>query len=422
VRTIKARRHAATKLQSFFRRKLGWNRLQQLRLEYHSARKLQIRSRARLVVTARIARLRLVEWLEVTYSTLVVQSCQRCIIARRLSSAKKESLKAQGLYVERRKKTVKADSRPSSKKGKKKKKKKTIEADASVTKDANPFFAKLSKALQNYDLHWLAYYGRDPLFGTKRLKRMAMRAAKMMCLRPGTRIRTVYGPALVVAYPAAKLVSTETPVESSDATAATAKLALADAEQLPATTDEEKAAKAQALESAAQALGKTENELRVPHTGFVAILVLGCREPLDVVPPLTCAERKAIISSPTLPKYAAVIRLGSIDAYRSVLDRLLILQCKTRYQQANRRVERLSKHTYAAMTIQLLCRQWIARRVKAKLLCQCIGRMFLAKCKMYFKILEIRSIKQIQIAYRIMKAYRVLDDAVRRAARHHGLI
>ena len=419
VRTIKARRHAATKLQSFFRRKLGWNRLQQLRLEYHSARKLQIRSRSRLVGTARIARLRLVEWLEVTYSTLVVQSCQRCIIARRLSSAKKESLKAQGLYVERRKKTVKADSRPSSKKGKKKKKK-TIEADTSVTKDANPFFAKLSKALQNYDLHWLAYYGRDPLFGTKRLKRMAMRAAKMMCLRPGTRIRTVYGPALVVAYPAPKLVSTETPVESSDATAATAKLALADAEQLPATTEEEKAAKARALESATKALGKAENELRVPHTGFVAILVLGCREPLDVVPPLTCAERKAIISSPTLPKYPSVIRLGSIDAYRSVLDRLLILQCKTRYQQANRRVERLRKHTYAAMTIQLLCRQWIARRVKAKLLCQCIGRMFLAKCKMYFKILEIRSIKQIQSAYRIMKAYRVLDE--RRCVEPHAIM
>ena len=75
------------------------------------------------------------------------------------------------------------------------------------------FFSKLRKALQNYDLNWLCYYGRDPLFGTKRLKRMAMRAAKMMCLRPGTRIRTVYGPALVVEYPAPKLPYVETPRE-----------------------------------------------------------------------------------------------------------------------------------------------------------------------------------------------------------------
>ena len=106
VRTIKARKHAATKLQSFFRRKIGWNRLQQKRLEYHSARKLQIRSRRRLVGTARIARLRLVEWLEVTYSTLVVQSLQRCIIARKLSAERKEELKSQGLFVERKRKVV----------------------------------------------------------------------------------------------------------------------------------------------------------------------------------------------------------------------------------------------------------------------------------------------------------------------------
>ena len=96
----------------------------------------------------------------------------------------------------------KASKKTKKKRKKKKKKPKEIEAEASTDSkpkaEANPFFSKLSKALQNYDLNWLCYYGRDPLFGTKRLKRMAMRAAKMMCLRPGTRIRTVYGPALVV--------------------------------------------------------------------------------------------------------------------------------------------------------------------------------------------------------------------------------
>ena len=62
------------------------------------------------------------------------------------------------------------------KKKKKKKKVQAIEAEASTDSkpktgaEANPFFSKLSKALQNYDLNWLCYYGRDPLFGTKRLK------------------------------------------------------------------------------------------------------------------------------------------------------------------------------------------------------------------------------------------------------------
>ena len=111
----------------------------------------------------------------------------------------------------------KASKKTKKRKKKKKKKPKEIEAEASTDSkpksgaEANPFFSKLSKALQNYDLNWLCYYGRDPLFGTKRLKRMAMRAAKMMCLRPGTRIRTVYGPALVVEYPAPKLPYVETP-------------------------------------------------------------------------------------------------------------------------------------------------------------------------------------------------------------------
>ena len=133
-----------------------------------------------MVGTARIARLRLVEWLEITYSTLVVQSLQRCIIARKLSAERKEELKAQGLFVERKRKVVQEEESPdkASKKSKKKKKKKkkkvqAIEAEASTDSkpktgaEANPFFSKLSKALQNYDLNWLCYYGRDPLFGTK---------------------------------------------------------------------------------------------------------------------------------------------------------------------------------------------------------------------------------------------------------------
>ena len=456
VRTIKARKHAATKLQSFFRRKIGWNRLQQKRLEYHSARKLQIRSRRRLVGTARIARLRLIEWLQITYSTLVVQSLQRCIIARKLSAERKEELKSQGLYVERKRKVVQEEESPdkASKKSKKKKKKKkkkaqAIEAEASTDSkpksgaEANPFFSKLSKALQNYDLNWLCYYGRDPLFGTKRLKRMAMRAAKMMCLRPGTRIRTVYGPALVVEYPAPKLPYVETPREegpppahvTSEIAVNNAKTALADAEQMNAETDIEQQAKQAVIDDATQVLeaakskhaealknkpAEVEKGLRIPHRGFVSVLLLGCREPLDVLPPLTCAERKAMVSSEAVPRYPAVIRLGSIDAYKSVLDRLLIIQCKTRYQQACRRVERLRKHTYAAMAIQALCRAWIARRVAAKLLIQAVGRMFLAKCKLAFKKLEIASILQIQCAYRCMKAYRVLDE--RRCVIPHAIM
>jgi len=214
-----------------------------------------------------------------------------------------------------------------------------------------------------------------------------------------------------------------------------AKSALSDAEQMSAETDIEQQAKQAAIDDATKVLEEAkakhaealrnkppevEKGLRIPHRGFVSVLLLGCREPLDVLPPLTCAERKAMVESKAVPRYPSVIRLGSIDAYKSVLDRLLIIQCKTRYQQACRRVERLRKHTYAAMAIQQLCRAWIARRVAAKLLIQAVGRMFLAKCKLAFKKLEIASILQIQCAYRCMKAYRVLDE--RRCVIPHAIM
>jgi hypothetical protein len=72
------------------------------------------------------------------------------------------------------------------------------------------------------------------------------------------------------------------------------------------------------------------------------------------------------------------------------------------------------------MAIQQLCRSWIARRVAAKLLIQATGRMFLAKCKLAFKKLEIQSILQIQCAYRCMRAYRVLDE--RRCVLPHAIM
>ena len=132
----------------------------------------------------------------------------------------------------------------------------------------------------------------------------------MMCLRPGTRIRTVYGPALVVEYPAPKLPYVETPRPDgpppADVTAEievnNAKTALADAEQMSAETDIEQQAKQAAIDDATKVLEdakakhaealrnkppEVEKGLRIPHRGFVSVLLLGCREPLDVLPPLT---------------------------------------------------------------------------------------------------------------------------------------
>ena len=105
-----------------------------------------------------------------------------------------------------------------------------------------------------------------------------------------------------------------------------AKSTLSDAEQLAAATEVEQEAKQAAIDDATSVLEKAkathaealrnkppevEKGLRIPHRGFVSVLLLGCREPLDVLPPLTCAERKAMVESKAVPRYPSVIRLGT---------------------------------------------------------------------------------------------------------------
>ena len=392
LKQIKVRKHAATKLQSFFRRRLGWDALQRQRLEYHAARTIAIRARSRIVGTARAARCRLVEWIERTFAILTIQGAARMIFARDAVLSKKNELRKAGKLEARRprrasrgslgEKPQRRASRGSLGDAAAQRRRKSREdvlgasspqrrasrgslGDAArrvsqeeMTSPERPSgdvrFDRLSRELRTYELKWLAYYGRDPFFGTKRLKRMAMAAAMGMVKRPGTRIRTAYGPALVVAYPAPAL-----PVDDGDFETAARPLA-----QEPAEDKLGGAAKASRGKIADDAKSADDDDAkdgassspspegapakdappvvpevgwRVPSSGFVAVEMLGCREPLDVVPALSSEERKAVVAG--CARYPMTIRLGSIDAYKSVLDRLLMIQCKTRFQQARRRRE-----------------------------------------------------------------------------------
>ncbi|KAH8044238.1 hypothetical protein JL722_14795 [Aureococcus anophagefferens] len=105
--------------------------------------------------------------------------------------------------------------------------------------------------------------------------------------------------------------------------------------------------------------------------GFVLVELLGCREPLDVRPSLDAADREEMVEK--APRHEATIRLGSVDAFKSVLDRLVMLQCKFRFLQARR------------------------------------ARMFLGKLALRNKRREVEAAKTLQRAYRMMHAKRELD-------------
>ncbi|KAH8063762.1 hypothetical protein JL722_2949 [Aureococcus anophagefferens] len=93
VRMIKVRRHAAVKLESFFRRRIAWEALQVKRKEYHAARRIQIVAKRRVVATARIARLRIVLWIEQTFAILTIQGMARIVQARERVLEKKAAIR-----------------------------------------------------------------------------------------------------------------------------------------------------------------------------------------------------------------------------------------------------------------------------------------------------------------------------------------
>ncbi|KAH8076212.1 hypothetical protein JL721_203 [Aureococcus anophagefferens] len=416
VRMIKVRRHAAVKLESFFRRRIAWEALQVKRKEYHAARRIQIVAKRRVVATARIARLRIVLWIEQTFAILTIQGMARIVQARERVLEKKAAIREAELAERRTAQTqgVAARSDP-------------------AWRARQQAMQHISRNLRAWDLNWLIYYGRDATFGTKRLRRIAMRAAKTMISNAGTRIRTVYGPAIVLEYPAPPLDHEFADGDDDDSVNAIYRksqvgLRLEIAQENmgfkggPVRGDQRGTVEivqagdgggdgAAAPEAAGPAPAEPEEPvevgLRVPSKGFVLVELLGCREPLDVRPSLDAADREEMVEK--APRHEATIRLGSVDAFKSVLDRLVMLQCKFRFLQARWLVERLLRQTIAARTIQAMVREWLVKRVAAKIRLQAAARMFLGKLALRNKRREVEAAKTLQRAYRMMHAKRELD-------------
>ena len=96
--------------------------------------------------------------------------------------------------------------------------------------------------------------------------------------------------------------------------------------------------------------------------------------------------------------------------WTGVLDRLIMLQCKFRFLQARWLVDRLLRQTAAAKVLQAMIRDWLAKRVAAKIKLQAFARMFLGKLALRQKRREVDAAKTLQRAYRMMHAKRELDD------------
>ena len=66
----------------------------------------------------------------------------------------------------------------------------------------------------------------------------------------------------------------------------------------------------------------------------------------------------------------------------------LLFCCKFRFVAARWLVEKLLRQTYAARKIQACVREWLKRRVKAKIVLQSAARMFLGKPHPYARFLR----------------------------------
>ncbi|KAH8096114.1 hypothetical protein JL720_3465 [Aureococcus anophagefferens] len=333
VRMIKVRRHAAVKLESFFRRRIAWEALQVKRKE-----------RGERVLEKKAA-------------------------IREAELAERRTAQTQG---------VAARSDP-------------------AWRARQQAMQHISRNLRAWDLNWLIYYGRDATFGTKRLRRIAMRAAKTMISNAGTRIRTV-GLRLEIAQE--NMGFKGGPVRGD-------QRGTVEIVQAGDGGGDGAAAPEAAGPAPAEPEEPVEVGLRVPSKGFVLVELLGCREPLDVRPSLDAADREEMVEK--APRHEATIRLGSVDAFKSVLDRLVMLQCKFRFLQARWLVERLLRQTIAARTIQAMVREWLVKRVAAKIRLQAAARMFLGKLALRNKRREVEAAKTLQRAYRMMHAKRELD-------------
>lgn len=296
LRYLNVQRRATLRLQAFFRRRFAFKELQSLRARYHAATKCQLVVRRHFVAPIAAARVRLVYWVEKISATLVLQGFARCSAARRLSRSMQHRLHT---------------SRP-----------------------------------ERFPLSWLLWYGRDHRYGSKRSRRLFAGAAYKMLQTPGTRIRTIYGSALVA--------------------------------RCPAPPQETRAGK------------------------FVLVELLGCLEPLDAKPPLGKAERAQVVD--TAPRHIGIVRYGAFLAKESVLDRVVVIQSHIRFYFACSQVLRLIERQNAARCIQR-CMQHRLRCVNdAAAKIQVRARVMLDMRRLACFRREVDAAVQMQQSYRQRKA------------------
>lgn len=305
LRRLKKMRRVAIRLQCFFRRKLAWNELQRRRIRYHSARKIQGVTR-QYVSNAMIIAMRLEFWVIGTYSAIVMQCIVRCHQAIKLSQSKRSARLALGWQPDG-------------------------------------------------DVSWLAWYGADSTFGSKRLRRISLKALNVILSVVGRRVITIYGEAELRAFPA-------DPCESND---------------------------------------PRVGELRDTST-FVQVVIKGHNT-------LACprAEREEI--ERTSAKHAASLRLDAIDGRATVFLRIIMIQCSFRQFRARR----IMRDKFAEReSVKLIQRQWrflFRRMTHSATLLQNAYRRRQARMRLRFKKFEVEKAVQLQCACRVNAARRELN-------------